>query len=62
MIARFDSYTPKSHHPSTGVKLLYPDERRRHGTQVAWVGTNKVDGKQLTRKTFAAGKHREVAI
>jgi Protein of unknown function (DUF3987) len=60
VIARLDTYTEVS--PSgTGVKLFFflsADDMRE---LLALLGNN-VEGKQLTRKTFAAGEHREVAI
>ncbi len=60
VIVRFNTYAEIS--PSgTGVKLFCLLSADDMSKLLDLLGTN-TDGKQLTRKTFAAGKHREVAI
>ena len=61
VITRFGTYAEVS--PSgTGVKLFCLLSADDMSKLLDLLGTNKTDSKQLTRKTFAAGKHREVAI
>ena len=60
MIERFNTYAEVS--PSgTGVKLFSMMTAEEFAKLDTLLGLNK-KGEQLTRKTFAAGKHREVAI
>ena len=60
VIARFDTYAEVS--PSgTGVKLFFTMSAEGKGKLQALLGLN-AKGEPLTRKTFAAGEHREVAI
>ena len=60
IIKRFDSYAEIS--PSaTGVKLFFLMSAADSAKLRNLLG-HDFEGNQLTRKTFAAGKHREVAI
>jgi len=60
VIDRFDTYAEVS--PSNlGAKLFFLMIEADAAKLLTFLGTDE-DGKQKTRKTFAVGKHREVAI
>jgi len=61
VIARFDTYAEIS--PSgTGVKLFFLMTADGWKELLDLLGVNQTDRKQLTRKAFTAGPHREIAI